>query len=1490
MKKLLSKLALFLTGTAIAIGVGIAAFNNGFSKTNAEDVALVSLSFPDDNSEHNGVTSYSSTWDAKIGTLTWEISCFNNNNWKGNWSYIKCVNKNSASIATITTKNVLGKKIDKVVVNIGEIIRAEDINSQKLYVASDSAFTQNLQTITVTASAGNNTFIIPNPTSNQYYKLAYDCNKTEYSSHGTLKLNSVTYYYDTDDDTTVLDNLEIRHAPNKTTYIAGDEFDPTGLEVRANYSDSTHVDLGLEDLTITPEIITAETTKVTISYTDNEVTKTVDQAITALTVTDVVSVNTAPLKIQKGETLDASEVTLNVTLSDDSQAVVTATSVSCDTSTIKTVTATASYSGATGTKTTTWQIFVSGPERYFLHTGVLEDGDYVITSDSYALSNTLDGDGRAHNGSFTLDDGTIVNPTEDIIWTIKTFTVEDVRYVTIKNKETDKYLGRSSHLKFADEVGETEKWYISEGDTYEFKSSASSSASRLRQNGTNGWGSYNAGVGKSLTLYKHETPTFSVDVPRYEISDNTYKIGKGDSFAITSSLDNGAVGKVIYTLTSGTGILLTDNDDGTATIEYSSAGSSVVKAHLDGCDDINLYFTTVNQLLPISMAVKTAPNKTKYDVGDSFDDTGLVVTVTWSDKSTSDVSDNLNYSGFNSSDKVLSQEITISYTVEDVTVITTTNVQIVYKIIDVTQAIAKIVAEDTGKYEVHGIVCKKTNSEVYIATKYNETDQQKMLYLYNLDSGVKSDIKVGAWIYIETTLKLYNSKYEAFNPVVIDYDNDPDPVVTGIGIKHEPNKGTYVVGDTTFNWSGLAISVYTNAKSGTDHTDSYDTNPEAFLAIYEITNPDTSHNKGGGKSSVVVTHKETGFYTSFDVSIEYVNVKSISVTKNPTKTTYASGEEFDPTGIEITAIRNNNTKYVITDDSSLTYETNSKDGKVYEGDSSVKVTYSAEYETAYQPIIKTFSTNISINVKAKYVTSISAKLTPGDNSDTYDIGESFNTKRLVVTIHYSDGTEKKYNNTDGFDLFDINVPDMSTAGDKDVTISYTSGGKTFTTTVQIHIRGIEILSIDTKPYRLTYRVGDELDFNGIVISAMYSDSTIEDVKINWDGVTVTGDTSKDGPQQEITISYKGQSDSFKIDVWMTDEGMATLISSEIAKLRALYVQDDYTDENWAKVQKIINDTETVLDDFDPRNDGEHYSSDVMEWINNAKEEINEIPVRSLSKITISGPTKTSYVVGDELDLTGLVVTAHFEDGSTKVLESGKYSLSEVDMSTTGQKTITVTYGNKSASFVITVNEPVDPSEKVLESIAISGTIKNTYVVGEDLDTSGLIVTATYSDQSSQTVTGWTVSGYDKNTTGEQTITVSYTENDVTKTATFTVTVADNPVDPALEEARENAIAEYKDFFDSIDLSGYSEEIIAQFNALKEEALAALGEAATEEEIAAALSNAKAALNNLLAANPKPVPANTNLGLILGLSIGGGVLLAGGVVALVLILKKKKKVA
>lgn len=47
-----------------------------------------------------------------------------------------------------------------------------------------------------------------------------------------------------------------------------------------------------------------------------------------------------------------------------------------------------------------------------------------------------------------------------------------------------------------------------------------------------------------------------------------------------------------------------------------------------------------------------------------------------------------------------------------------------------------------------------------------------------------------------------------------------------------------------------------------------------------------------------------------------------------------------------------------------------------------------------------------------------------------------------------------------------------------------------------------------------------------------------------------------------------------------------------------------------------------------------------------------------------------------------------------------------------------------------------------------------YWLGEALDISGLRVEAVYNDETAETITGWTVSGYNKNCEGIQTLTVS----------------------------------------------------------------------------------------------------------------------------------------
>ena len=77
------------------------------------------------------------------------------------------------------------------------------------------------------------------------------------------------------------------------------------------------------------------------------------------------------------------------------------------------------------------------------------------------------------------------------------------------------------------------------------------------------------------------------------------------------------------------------------------------------------------------------------------------------------------------------------------------------------------------------------------------------------------------------------------------------------------------------------------------------------------------------------------------------------------------------------------------------------------------------------------------------------------------------------------------------------------------------------------------------------------------------------------------------------------------------------------------------------------------------------------------------------------PNKTEYYVNDTLDKTGLVVTATYTDATSEVVTNQcTYS---VDMTSVGEKTVTVTYGDKSATFTINVSErpvepPVDPEE------------------------------------------------------------------------------------------------------------------------------------------------------------------------------------------------------
>src|SRR5690606_29876583 len=84
----------------------------------------------------------------------------------------------------------------------------------------------------------------------------------------------------------------------------------------------------------------------------------------------------------------------------------------------------------------------------------------------------------------------------------------------------------------------------------------------------------------------------------------------------------------------------------------------------------------------------------------------------------------------------------------------------------------------------------------------------------------------------------------------------------------------------------------------------------------------------------------------------------------------------------------------------------------------------------------------------------------------------------------------------------------------------------------------------------------------------------------------------------------------------------------------------------------------------------------------------EVEVGAISVTT--PPTKTEYLVGEELDLTGLVVTATYTDETTKTVEVSKLTVSGFDSGVAEEnQVVTVTYEGKTATFTVTILEAAE---------------------------------------------------------------------------------------------------------------------------------------------------------------------------------------------------------
>ncbi len=175
-------------------------------------------------------------------------------------------------------------------------------------------------------------------------------------------------------------------------------------------------------------------------------------------------------------------------------------------------------------------------------------------------------------------------------------------------------------------------------------------------------------------LYGTVTPTISsISVDTKEISLTKAEAGN-DATAIQNKLK---ALKINVAMKNGTAPVFENNTDWTLTPAYSgNAGTFTATKEVtipDGYDktkDVNTTLSVTVKVVDItlqSIAITTAPNKGYYKVGEEFDKTGMVVTATYSDNSTKDVTENVTITNGTAAlpngttADTVTQEVTISY-------------------------------------------------------------------------------------------------------------------------------------------------------------------------------------------------------------------------------------------------------------------------------------------------------------------------------------------------------------------------------------------------------------------------------------------------------------------------------------------------------------------------------------------------------------------------------------------------------------------------------------------------------------------------------------------------------------------------------------------------------------------------------------------------------------------------------------------------------------
>ena len=812
---------------------------------------------------------------------------------------------------------------------------------------------------------------------------------------------------------------------------------------------------------------------------------------------------------------------------------------------------------------------------------------------------------------------------------------------------------------------------------------------------------------------------------------------------------------------------------------------------------VNYPITIINDIK--SIAMHTTPTKTKYNVNDTLDVTNGEIKIVRAvgNPEIKTITSNM-VSGFDSSKENTNLPLTVSYTENGIRKTTTYNVS-------VEDQVTAIRINQTPKTSY------KYNEELDVSTGKIEITKGSGTTTIPMTASMVTGYDKTKLGDQELTVT-YGGRTEKYTVNVKDY-------VTGISITPNEITGKYNSElQNLINDNNIMYTI-TYAKAGAKTPTAL---TESMVAGYNKTSvTNQTLTVTYVDSDVTSATKTQTFKTNLKVSLSNPT-QSIAIKQNPTKTEYGYGDTIDLSNgkITITKANGDTEEKALTDSSVKVTETDGSAvdlSKVTFGEDNtatktIKVTYDGK-DTTYQIKITNKITGIKMHTtpKAQYNVNDALDLT----TDGSNPGEILVTRQTgtpsVVSI-----TESNVKVT-GFDSSKENTK-------LPLTVSYTENGETKTTTYDVSIKDtVTAVSMKNTP-KTEYKYNEPLDLINGTISVTKGSGT-KDIAIT-DNMVSGYDPTKLG-KQTITITYGGKTTSYEVNV----KDYVTGIS-----INPNAITGTYNDE----IEKLINDndisytvtyakagakspvalTESMVTGYNKtsltdQNSTVTYTDQDTNSYTNGKTFTTNLSVKlknEISKVTITKPTKTEYNHGDQIDLTGGKITVTYTDGTTKeepitsavITEKDGGSLnmnptiSEYGKDNKVSKTLTLKY-TANNGIIGTASYPITITNTI-QSVAIETLpTKVKYNVKETLDTTGGRLKITRATGTTETIdiTKEMISGFDSSKENTKLpLTISYTENGVTKTTTFTISVEDPIISM---EIKTTPKTEYK-YGEPLDLS------------------------------------------------------------------------------------------